>query len=400
MPTARATPAARLLLPLALLALSAEAAGDNPAGNHPAANHLESRQQQLRQLQQRIAAARRALQRAEGEKDHLQTALKQAETDISRSNRRLRELRRDYAARQQQSRALAAEAETAAARLGEARRGLAQAVRAAWRLGRHGRARILLGRQDPALFSRMLAYYGYLGRQRARQIRRVRDSMQTLAATRRDLRQQTQTLERLRERRSLEQTRLRRSRGQKQAALGRITADIERQSGQLRRMQKDETALSGVWRALSARLTEPHAGAEAAFAALRGRLAWPAAGRLLARGRLGRAGAGRAGVVIAARRGAPVTAVARGRVVFADWLRGYGLLLILDHGDDYMSLYGHNESVYIDTGARVEVGEVIAAVGDSGGQAQTGLYFAIRKDGKPLDPLRWCAERPVGDGVG
>ena len=94
--------------------------------------------------------------------------------------------------------------------------------------------------------------------------------------------------------------------------------------------------------------------------------------------------------MIGAGEGDEVKAISHGRVAFADWLRGYGMVIILDHGDGYMSLYGHNQSLYKETGDWVEVGETVATVGDSGGAERSGLYFEIRRNGKPTDPVRWC----------
>ena len=130
------------------------------------------------------------------------------------------------------------------------------------------------------------------------------------------------------------------------------------------------------------------------FEDMRGRLPWPVNGDLLASFGSVRGGSGlpRQGALIAAATGQPVRAVHRGRVAYADWLRGFGLLLIVDHGDGFMSLYGHNETLVRDTGDWVESAEIIATAGDSGGYAEPSLYFEIRRDGKPVDPGRWWAE--------
>ena len=130
-----------------------------------------------------------------------------------------------------------------------------------------------------------------------------------------------------------------------------------------------------------------------AFSAARGKLPWPVNGRLLARFGDARGSDARAkwdGVMISANPGTQVRAVHGGRVVFADWLRGAGLLVILDHGNGYLSLYGHNQSLLKSAGDIVKAGEAISTVGDSGGQDAAGLYFAIRQQGRPADPSQWC----------
>ena len=127
-----------------------------------------------------------------------------------------------------------------------------------------------------------------------------------------------------------------------------------------------------------------------AFGQLRGKLAWPVSGHLVARFGDTRAGGVKwDGVLVATERGAPVKAVYQGRVIYADWLPGLGLLTIVDHGDGYMSLYGHNERLYKAVGERVAAGDAIASAGDSGGSSRPELYFEIRKGGKPVDPRPW-----------
>jgi septal ring factor EnvC (AmiA/AmiB activator) len=131
-----------------------------------------------------------------------------------------------------------------------------------------------------------------------------------------------------------------------------------------------------------------------AFARLRGKLAWPVAGRVVARFGQTRAGGVKwDGVLVATERGAPVRAIHSGRVVYADWLPGLGLLTIVDHGEGYLSLYGYNERLYRSVGERVDPGDTIAAAGDSGGRNQPELYFEIRKGGRPIDPQPWFSKR-------
>ncbi len=136
------------------------------------------------------------------------------------------------------------------------------------------------------------------------------------------------------------------------------------------------------------------------FKALRGGLEWPARGRLVSLFGTQRAGNLKwDGVVIAAKEGSEVKAIHHGRVAFSDWLRGFGLLMIIDHGDGYMSLYGHNQSLFKETGDWVEPGETIAVMGNSGGQRNAGVYFGIRYKGKAVNPKKWC-KRVTGNRIG
>ena len=205
---------------------------------------------------------------------------------------------------------------------------------------------------------------------------------------------QSRTLERLAYKREQELAKLGRMKEQKQLALDNIRKSIATEGQQLSQLRKDEDALKKILKSLTDLLSDiPGSVASVKyFAQNKGKLPWPSSGRIATRFGTARGESGKrwSGVIIGAQRGSDVIAVARGRVAFSDWLRGYGLLLIMDHGDGYMSLYGHNESVYKDTGEWVEPGEVIASVGDSGGQNRPGLYFEIRHDGKPVNPVKWC----------
>ena len=165
-------------------------------------------------------------------------------------------------------------------------------------------------------------------------------------------------------------------------------------------MLDDQRQLERVVKVITENLPHTDAGLDVIrqtpFGKLKGKLVWPALGKVKRLfGKKRQSGRLRwKGVLIEARQGNNVRAVAAGRVAYADWLRGYGLLLIIDHGDGYMSLYGHNESLFKETGDWVSAGDVIASVGKSGGRKLSSLYFEIRHKGKPVNPTRWCKKMP------
>jgi septal ring factor EnvC (AmiA/AmiB activator) len=180
-----------------------------------------------------------------------------------------------------------------------------------------------------------------------------------------------------------------------------LLAALEREIGakdrRLKALVEDEARLQRVLATLRRALADLPRGfdAEKPFPTQRGHLPWPASGSVKAAFGA-RRGVGELkwnGILIAAPEGRAVHAVHRGRVAFADWLRGFGLLMIVDHGDGYMSLYGHNQHLLKEVGEWVEAGEAVASVGASGGRAESGLYFEIRHDGRPVDPVRWLARR-------
>src|SRR5690606_34075729 len=222
-----------------------------------------------------------------------------------------------------------------------------------------------------------------------------------LRALETEIRDQTRELEALRTRQERERHALEAARVRRAQLLAALNRQLSAQQDEIERLRADERRLQRLLQELRTVLPEaelPSPGPQERFGALNGRLPLPLAGRIAA-GYGEPKGIGDLtwrGIFIAAREGDPVRAVARGRVAFADWLRGFGLLLILDHGDGYMTLYGHNQALHRRTGDWVEAGETIAAAGNTGGAPAMGVYFEIRQNGVPHDPLQWCAaERTV-----
>lgn len=274
---------------------------------------------------------------------------------------------------------------------------LAAQARAAYAMGRQERLKILLNQQDPARLSRAMVYYEYLSAARARAIAAIGDELDRLAGTEREIRQEEVRLDALRAEQAAELARMEAAQQQRRAlvdALGRELADQDRVLDRLQADERDlETLLRRLEQALADLPVEPVQ--TAAFAELRGRLPWPAAGRIVQSFGTPRLGSlSWDGVMIAATEGEEVRAVHHGRVAFADWLRGFGLLLIVDHGDGYMTLYGHNQTLFKEPGDWVDVNEPVALVGSSGGRDRSGVYFGIRHQGRAVDPVRWCAGRP------
>jgi murein hydrolase activator len=205
-----------------------------------------------------------------------------------------------------------------------------------------------------------------------------------------DLATEDQRLAELENGRRADLTRLEDARERRASALAALQAQSRTRAEALQRLQHEQSGLESLLRELRRAIEKYPIDGNDAFSHLRGKLAWPVAGQLAARFGQTRAGAVKwDGVLIDAERGAQVRAVYQGRIIFADWLPGLGLLTIVDHGDGYLSLYGHNERLYKAAGERVAAGEAIAAAGDSGGSPRPALYFEIRKAGHPVDPLPW-----------
>jgi septal ring factor EnvC (AmiA/AmiB activator) len=309
---------------------------------------------------------------------------------VGHAREALSDLKRQRAAHAARRSALATEKREREAQLDKNRSDLAGEIRAAYTIGRQEPLKILLNQEDPALAGRMFAYYGYFGRARAAEIRIIQDEVQRLADLAAGLDAEDAALARLEQQQRTELSALERARAQRSQVLAGLEAESRTRAQNLERLRAQQAGLEQLLRELRAAMERFPLETNEAFARLRGKLAWPVSGHLVARFGDARAGGVRwDGVLVATERGTPVKAVCGGRVIYADWLPGLGLLAIVDHGDGYLSLYGHNERLYKAAGERVAAGETLAAAGDTGGSGRTELYFEIRKAGKPVDPRPW-----------
>jgi septal ring factor EnvC (AmiA/AmiB activator) len=352
-----------------------------PADNDP--------EKELRQVRERIEELQRGVRRDTDRRDALSGQLRDAEESVRGARSRLSDIRRRLAQSDQRLQRLTAERERHERALDGQRKALASQLRAAYMGGREEQLKLLLSQEDPAAFGRMLTYYSYLGRARVGRIAEIQSlvaSLEQAAAEESSERERLAALESdsRRQLSSVDAARNERSR-----ALRAMNAQIRDNSDAIAKLKREAAALEKLVADLRKAMRDlPPSGGQA-FEKVRGRLAWPVAGRIVARFGQARGGGLKwNGVMIDAARGADVRALYDGRVAYADWLPGMGLLLIIDHGG-YMSLYAHTEQLYKAAGDRVEGGEVVATVGDSGGRSAPGLYLEIRQGAKPVDPVPW-----------
>jgi septal ring factor EnvC (AmiA/AmiB activator) len=285
----------------------------------------------------------------------------------------------------------------ATARLGAERAALASQVRTSYINGRAELPKLVLSQESPAALGRMLVYFDYFNRARSVRIGAVSAEVAELADLGEQGERAAAELAALESAEATQVAALERARDERRALVAKLDAGIADSNAKIGKARADEKRLAD----LVAELTQLMAGfpvdGDQPFSRLKGKLAWPVPGRLA--GEFGQPREGGTvkwtGVLIEASQGAPVRAIYRGRVAFADWLPGLGLLLVLDHGDGYMSLYGHNQALLKEPGDWVSPGETIAQVGDTGGQARPALYFEIRAKGEPQNPHDWI-KKPVG----
>jgi len=385
----------RYLPPLLLSIIAAAGLGlPDPA-------RADAKEKQLQQVRERIERLQRELNAAVGKRDSTREELQTQERRINEIAKALRET--DVRLERQGS--ALGELKQRERRERDAQRGhlraLESEMRAAYTVGREPYLKVMLNQEDPAAASRVLAYYRYFNQARTKRIEAAETTLKRLEILQEEIADRTQKLSELRvsqerSRRALEESR--RNRSELLAVLNRQVAN---QSEEIERLRADEQRLERLVRELKTVMPPPEVpfpDGNERFAALKGRLPLPLGGRIIARYGQPK-GVGSLtwrGIFVAGKEGQPVRAISRGRVVYADWLRGFGLLLILDHGDGYMTLYGHNEALRQQTGDWVKAGQTIATVGSTGDAPSTGVYFEIRRNGVPHDPLQWCATGRVG----
>jgi len=351
-------------------------------------------EQRLQQLRSRIDDIKSEMGAARGKQNAAETELEKTEKEIGAVASTLRQFERKISQSRARLDGLQEERHASERNLREMRSVLARDLRSAYETGQEQQqVRLLLDQDNPATIARLMTYYGYVSRARAARIGRVKSALDALARAEQAVREQQSGLEKLQAEQVAESERLQRVRAERQAILSRLQAELGERSSELAALERDEKDLQQLVESLRRALkaAPPATNAFSSPGPLKGKLVWPVDGPIsIPFGAVQADGKLRSrGVLVNASAGSDVHAIAAGRVVFADWLRGFGLLLIIDHGRGYMSLYGYNRSLYKEVGDKVGAGEVVAAVGDSGGRERAGLYLELRKDGRPFDPVSW-----------
>ena len=350
---------------------------------------------QLRALREKIEQMTRQVSRDAVERDRLSSDLRAAELSLGHAREQFGSVSQDYSDHIARRAALAQQRAQQQQALTAERTALAGQLRAAYMIGREEPLKLLLNQQDPLRSGRLFSYYGYFGRARADQIAQIQTHVQRLDELETQLAQQQKELASLKDAQQLQLQQLQGARDQRQKVLASLEAQTHTREQSLARLNSQRADLTALLDRLNRSLKSvAPPDTVSAFGRLRGQLGWPVTGRLEAAfGDQRASGVKWEGVVIATERGAPVKVVSAGRVVYADWLPGLGLLVIVDHGEGYLSLYGHNDRILKGTGESVAAGEEIAAAGDTGGRATPELYFEIRRAGRPVDPAPWFKQR-------
>ncbi len=359
---------------------------------------VSGKEKELSQLQSVIRKVDTDVQRLQRKIKQLMSELKNQEKRYGEAAKIVKSLKSEVIRQQNALREVVGKVVAAREVIAGQKKDLEKLVRAAHAMGRNERIKVILNQQDPALSSRILVYYEYINKSRLQKLHEVEKNLRRLRQLENDRRRQAGQLAVLLAQREREQTELQTVRSKREKLLVKINKQFSSKKSQLARLKINEKKLQQLIIALQRAGDDfPfQEGPSKPFAQLKGRLPWPVKGRLVKRFQSPRSETRWDGVLISAREGVDIHAVTRGRIVYADWLRGYGLLTIIDHGKGYMTLYAFNQSLYKAEGDWVEAGDVIASVGNSGGRSRPGLYFGIRKKGRPVDPVLWCRKLQGG----
>jgi len=372
-----------LLLLTCLLALPLTAREFEDAGE--ARKARETLLERLNRLDEWFSEA--DAQRTRWEKD-----VKAKDIEVSRIARQVQEASAAVASAEKSLKALEAEQKALEDKRAAQARRIGEHLAASYRIAGQDFVKMLLNQESPDRINRLVRYHRYFTEARMAELGAYQETLDAMADNRFRLETQRDDAANKRELRSREQLVLTREREERKSLIAELDAEAESKDAERKRLLADQQRLDQLIAELERRATELDGSA---FVARRGSLPWPMPGRL--RNAYGQPRAdGRLtwhGVVIAADEGTPVKAVFRGRVVFANWLRGFGLLTIIDHGGGYMTLYGYSDILLKTDGEWVESGEVIAHAGRSGGQSASGLYFEVRHKGEARDPIGWLAKR-------
>jgi septal ring factor EnvC (AmiA/AmiB activator) len=330
------------------------------------------------------------------QRDSLSARVRETELGLAAKRQRVEELRAAQLVAERHRSELRAEEGRNLNALQSERTSLASQARAAYMIGRQEELKLLLNQSNPASLGRTLTYYGYFAEQRSQKIKSIQNDETRLQQLVVQIEQQTQELQKLQDEATREIAELQHARADRSVAVAALTKKLESGNQELGNLKREEQAVESPVAELARMMQDFPTDPSQSFDRMRGKLPWPVSGSLSAHYQAPRENSGGVrwnGVMIATERGAKVRAPFFGRVVYADWLQGLGLLMIVGHSGGYMTLYGHAEVLYKSVGDKVVPGDVIAALSDTEG-AKPQLYFEIREGRKTVDPKLWLKMAP------
>jgi len=350
-----------------------------------------SQEQQLRQLNTEIKALQQTLKVDKSQHSQVYTELKRTEKHVAQLSRALRETRIRFKKQTKQHQSVRNTVRDLVYQLSNLKDQLAAHMQAGYSAGHQPALKLLLNQEDPAKAGRTLTYYRYVTQAQLKVKEKTESTLLMLNDTERQLEEEASKLAVLAAEQQQQQDALLKGKAKREAALRVLDAQIDSKEQKLERLVADAKRLSKLVQQLQIQ-ADSNIFVGKSLGQLKAKLKWPIKGKMLHRygTRRSQSSLKWQGVYLAGREGQDIHAIAPGRVIFADWLRGYGLTLIVDHGNSYMSIYSNNQTLYKNKGDGVVAREVVAGLGSSGGNRDYGLYFEMRYKGKPVNPARWC----------
>ena len=358
------------------------------------ADQKSQKEKQLQALQSEISKLKKIIDVKQDSKSKFALQLRKIEGKIGELSKKISATRNEIKRSRTELDNLRRSRKTHQKKLAQENDLLTQQVHAAYTLGKQEKIKLLFSQKGPAAMQRNLVFYQYFSNARVNLINEVEASIEKILSTEEKISTEKKKLDNNYQLLKQQKEKLDEDSRERKKIISSLSKQIKQQGGQLSQLQEEAQELQKLIDSIGDILTEiPEPDLDRkAFAKLRGKLAWPVKGKL--KRMFGRYKSGSdlrwQGVIIEAPTGRHVRAVSHGRVAFSDWLRGLGNLIIIDHGNSYLSLYGHNESLFKSAGDWVEPGDIIGSVGNSGGRGDPALYFEIRKKGKPQNPTKWC----------
>jgi len=358
------------------------------------ASQSEELEAKIKAMEKEIREYKELLQGTQDQHSDLENDLEKTEKNVNELKQKVDSIETDLKQGEDKISALKNQQKELQAKKTEQQGYIEKQIQAAYKIGKQEYLKVVLNQEDPNEMSRMLTYYDYLNRARADEVNKFRETLTQLTEVAESIELANIQLTRNRRELDWQYEVLKLEQGKKEMLLQSLNQKIATTGGELTKLTKDRNRLEQLLKRIH-EADIPIADNSVPFKGMKGELLLPVSGIISQSfGADRKIGKMRwRGVFIAAPEGEPVRAIHYGRVVFSDWLRGFGLLLIVNHGQGYMSLYGHNQTITRETGDWVTAGETIATVGDTGGQNKTGLYFEIRIDGAPADSQLWCQVR-------
>ncbi|MGZ8880692.1 MAG: murein hydrolase activator EnvC family protein [Methylosarcina sp.] len=383
---------------------------------------LSPKNEELNQVRSDIDSVKKKMQQITLQENKLNDQLADIENRYGETASLLRDIKKKVEQKHRKLSSIQQDMEGYRIQIARLSKDLSGHIKAAYAIGQQEKLKLILNQQNPALSGRMMVYHGYLNKIRLKRLAEIENSVKGLNRLSQEQQKEAELLENDLEQKKLEQNALDEFRVQRNKLLDQLADDFSSQEQQLSLLIESENKLEDLIDNLqddegkapdsgqsevqtdstdikeetsnSEGLFTPDESsmAEVDFFALKGKLPWPVKGKITTNDNTGQLESMRDGVLIDAGEGTEIHAVTDGKVVYSEWLRGYGLLMIIDHGKGYMTLYAFNQSLYKKAGDRVRAGDIIASVGQSGGRSRSGLYFGIRQNGKPVDPVQWCSK--------